>query len=88
MYREGVELCEAILYLEQAVREKKIDGELAAKVNSYLDVRSQEFIKWWWRGKSGLGFVNDWSIPNQFDSDAQLLNLADEVAAAETARLK
>jgi hypothetical protein len=82
MYREGVELCEAILYLEQAVREKKIDGQLAAKVNSYLDHRSQEFIKWWWRGKSGLGFVNDWSIPGQFDSDARLLELAGEVAAA------
>jgi hypothetical protein len=88
MYREGVELCEAILYLQRAVREKRIDGDLAAKVNSYLDGRSQEFVKWWWRGKSGLGFVNDWSVPGQFDSDARLLELAGEVAAAETIGLK
>jgi hypothetical protein len=83
LYREGVELCEAILYLEQALRENRIDGELAEQVNDYLDRRSREFIKWWWRGKSGLGFVNDWSIPEQFNSDARLLELAGEVAAAE-----
>jgi hypothetical protein len=88
MYREGVELCEAVLYLEQAIREKKIDGPLATKVNTYLDRRSHEFINWWWRGKSGLGFVNDWSIPGQFDTDARLLELAGEVAAVEMARLK
>ncbi len=77
-----------VLYLERAIREKRIDGELAAKVNSYLDLRSQESIKWWWRGKSGFNFVNDWSIPGQFDSDARLLELAGEVAAVETARLR
>ena len=32
--------------------------------------------------------VNDWSIPNQCDSDARLLELAGEVAAAEMARSK
>jgi len=88
LYREGVELCEAVLYLERALKEKRIDGELAQRVNDYLDQRSREFIAWWWRGKSGLGFVNDWSIPNQFNSDARLLELAGKVAAARPAGVK
>jgi len=81
MYREGVQLSEGILYLQRAVTEGKISGALAGKVNAYLDTRGREFIQWWSRGTSGIGFVTDWSIPGQFDRDAELLALAGEVAA-------
>ncbi|KKK57960.1 hypothetical protein LCGC14_3049230, partial [marine sediment metagenome] len=79
MFREGTELSEALLYLEKALQEKRIDGELARKVDSYLDRRSEIFIRDWY--SRGTAFINRWSIAGQFESDAKLLELAGEVAA-------
>lgn len=67
-FREGVELCEAVLFLERALQEKKIDGELAARVDQYLDLRSQAILWNWHDGRAGR--------------DEQLLRLAGEVAKA------
>jgi len=67
-FREGVELCEAILYLERALQEKKIAGELARRVDLYLEERSNAQM---WNWTSG-----------RFDRDARLLLLAGEVAGS------
>ena len=80
MFREGAQLSEAILFLEEALRDKKVDGELAQKVTSYLDRRSEIFIRDWY--ERGSAFINRWSIAGQFERDARLLELSAEVAAA------
>ncbi|MHC4914161.1 MAG: RNA polymerase sigma factor [Planctomycetota bacterium] len=68
MFREGVQLCEAILFIEKAIFEKKISGELEKKVNEYLDARGTAYINGWWEG--------------QFPRDERLYALAAEVAKA------
>jgi hypothetical protein len=66
--REGVELGEAILFLERSLQEKKASGELADRVNRLLDERGQAFMNCW---------PGAW-----FERDLALLALAGEVAAA------
>ena len=71
-FREGTELGEAVLYLEKAMADKKISGELEQKVNRYLDERGEPFVKggdFWW------GWSN-----TAFEPDEKLLALAGEVA--------
>ena len=67
MLREGCQQCEAILYIERALQEKKIAGELAQRANAYLDERSRAFIK------------SDWPIDRQ-DLDRRLFELAAEAS--------
>ena len=88
--REGTELCEGLLYLESALQDKKIGGELAAKVNRYLDARADAFIEHWYERApggaiafaGGAAFVNRWTPPLQAERDAELLALCGEVARA------
>jgi hypothetical protein len=69
MFREGVELAEALLYIEQAVREKKLSADLQQRANRYLDERGAGFVKSWF----GVRYM-------QSEEDAKLLDLAGEVA--------
>jgi hypothetical protein len=78
MLREGIEMGEAILFLERALQDKRISGDLQARVNRYLDERGEPFVKggdFWW------GWVN-----TPFAADGKLLELAGEVAAAQGGR--
>jgi len=68
MFREGVQQCEAILYLERALKEKKISGDLGKRVDAYLDERSRVFMH------------ASWPLDRQ-DLDRRLFELAAEVAA-------
>jgi hypothetical protein len=79
-FREGTELCEAVLCLEAALQAGKVGGDLAQKVNRYLDARGEALIKFWY--ERGGGFINNWSPAGQFDRDAELLALCGEVARA------
>ena len=67
-FREGVELCEAILFLERALQDRKISGETADRVNHLLDARGEAFLKRWPGGR--------------FERDRKLLEMAGEVATA------
>jgi hypothetical protein len=69
MFREGVELAEAILFIERAIQEKKLSDDLQKRANRYLDQRSEAFIKGWF----GVRYI-------QAEEDAKLLDLAGEVA--------
>jgi len=69
MFREGVELAEALLYIEQAVREKKLSVDLQQRANRYLDERGAGFVKSWF----GVRYM-------QSEEDVKLLDLAGEVA--------
>jgi len=70
MFREGVQQCEAILYLQRALDGGKVEKALAARVNAYLDERSRKFLK------------SDWPCDRR-ELDRRLYALAAEVAAAE-----
>lgn len=73
MFREGVQRCEAILYLQRALDAKRIDGDLANRVNEYLDERSDKFLK------------PDWPFDRR-ELDRRLFELAAEVTAATQRR--
>jgi hypothetical protein len=68
-FREGVELAEAVLFIQRALDEKKISGDLETRANKYLDERGEAFCKGWF----GVRYV-------QAEQDEKLLNLAGEVA--------
>jgi hypothetical protein len=68
MFRDAVQLCEAVVYLQRALDAKKVQGDLAKRVNAYLDERSQRFVKGWHVNRPSL--------------DRELLALAAEVEAA------
>jgi hypothetical protein len=79
-FREGVELSEAVLFLEKTLQDKKLSGELEQKVNRYLDERGEVFTKFWY--DRGFAFINAWAPAGLADRDARLLALCAEVAAA------
>jgi hypothetical protein len=68
VFREGVQLCEAVFYLQRALDGGKVGGELAAKVNQYLTARGEAFVKDWDAGRRSR--------------DVELLELCAQVAAA------
>jgi len=69
MIREGIQECEARIFIEKAILEKKIDGDLAARCQAILDERIPE-IRWgvstlagtayldnsWWQSPGVLGY--------------------------------
>ena len=68
MLREGVELAEAILFVQRALDDKKISGDLEQRANRLLDERDEAFLRHWSTGR--------------FERDRKLLDLAGEVAGA------
>jgi hypothetical protein len=82
-FREGVELCEAILFLEKALQEKKLGGELAEKVNRFLDERGEVFVKYWYERRPGYWDAGyRWTPAGLAERDARLLELCAEAAKA------
>jgi hypothetical protein len=69
MFREGVQLAEALLFVEQAIQQKKLSTDLLGRAKDYLAVRGEAFVKSW----CGLRYM-------QSEEDAKLLDLASEVA--------
>ncbi|MCX7804347.1 MAG: hypothetical protein N3A38_04060, partial [Planctomycetota bacterium] len=80
MYREGVEMAEAVIFLQRAIEEKKISGDLERRVNQCLDERGAPFE--WYEGGSCrpriYRFMHAWIG----ERDAKLLALCGEVARA------
>jgi hypothetical protein len=74
MLREGVEIAEAILFIEKALQDKKISGDLEQRANRCLDERSDVFPRRLIAGSLGMS--------GRFDRDQQLMAIAGEVAAA------
>jgi hypothetical protein len=70
MFREGVEIAEALLFIEQAIQEKKLSPALQKKAEKALEARSNAFIMDWFTLRDMPGA----------EEDAKLLGLAGEVA--------
>jgi hypothetical protein len=45
--REGIQVCEAMIFIQKALEAKKINGELAARANKALDDRAKYMISCW-----------------------------------------
>ena len=52
MLREGLQIGEALIYLERALKSGKLDEAITQKVNNYLDSRSRSFIERWQAGRN------------------------------------
>jgi elongation factor P--beta-lysine ligase len=72
MFREGVELAEALIFIERAIQEKKLSPALQQKAEKALDARSNAFIMDWFTIRDMPGA----------EEDAKLLSLAGEVEKA------
>ena len=70
MFREGVQLCEALLFIERAIEGKKLSPGLRQRAERYLEARDQAFINHWF----------PFGIMPGPEEDAKLLDLAGEVA--------
>jgi len=68
VYREGMVISEARLFVLRAITEKKLSPELLQRASRYLDQRSAGFMRW---------FCSRYM---QAEEDAKLLDLAGEVA--------
>ena len=68
MFREGLQLCEIILRLQQMLDANKISGDLAKRVDDCLERRSDAYLGGYWEG--------------QIERDRELLELAGEVGKA------
>ena len=75
MFREGVQLAEAILFIQRAIEGNQISEELQQRANRYLDERGEAFIKSWF----GVRYI-------QAEQDEKLLSLAGAVARSTTTR--
>jgi hypothetical protein len=78
MYREGVVMAEAVIFLQRAIEEKKIAGDLAQRVGQCLDERAAP-LEWYAGGSCQpriYRFMNAWIQ----ERDAKLLALCGEVA--------
>lgn len=68
-FREGMEVAEAILFIETALAEKTLTADLAARASRYLDERTESLVGGRFRYRH-----------MQATEDAKLLHLAGEVA--------
>ena len=67
-FREGMEVAEAILFIETALAEKKLGADLAVRAGRYLDERTESLVG----GRFSYRYM-------QATEDAKLLDLAGEV---------
>ena len=70
MFREGVQLAEALIFIERAIQEKKLSPALQERAEKALEARSHAFIMNWFIIRDMTGT----------DEDAKLLALAGDVA--------
>ncbi|MBM4019767.1 MAG: hypothetical protein FJ288_15840 [Planctomycetes bacterium] len=69
MFREGVQIAEALLFIERAIQEKKLSTALQQRAEAYLEQRSHAFIMNWFT-------IRDMPA----EEDGKLLDMAGKVA--------
>ena len=89
MFRENIEACEAMIFLQRGLDEGRIAGNLAAKVNRLLEERSSRFLY----ATRGLSFAypgpyNDYRVWQALmaglaDGDGELFALCAEAAGGK-----
>lgn len=77
MFREGIQAAEAIVALQRAIIEKKVDEAMAGRINSLLDERARHYLR------TRPGQEANWmsmESSNWQQRDDELFSLAGEVA--------
>ncbi|MCG3180898.1 MAG: hypothetical protein BIFFINMI_03261 [Phycisphaerae bacterium] len=80
MFREGVQVAEAIAYCQKAVIDKKVDADFAARLAKLLDERARYYL----RTNVRPGWEANWLALESSDwqkRDGELFDLAAEAAA-------
>jgi hypothetical protein len=86
--REGIQLCEAMIFIQKAIEAKKISGDLAARANQLLDDRARAMV-------ASLKVVDSKDrkqidfesyAPGAASRDGALYDMAGEVARAAPGR--
>jgi hypothetical protein len=79
VFREGVQVGEAILFLERALEDKKVSGDTEKKIGNLLDERARYYLR---------GFQNYKSLEcsNWQERDDRLFALCAEVVAKTGAK--
>jgi len=82
--REGVQIAEAMIFIQRAIDAKKVSGEVAAKGNLILDDRARHFMAAWEpAGKAGKSKRNyEKVVDGAFELDDRTYEAAAAVAAA------
>jgi hypothetical protein len=75
VFREGVQVGEAILFLERALEEKKVSGDLEKKIGILLDERARYYLR-------GYHNFRSFECSNWQERDDRLFALCAEVAGA------
>jgi len=97
--REGVQIAEAMLFLQRALDDKKIDGDLADRANKTLDGRAWPQVQAWKTceaaQKEATAAKRPFNTQERYlaeisagarDRDAELYTVCGEVAKAVTAK--
>ena len=85
-FREGVQICEVLVYLQRAADSGKLGPELTAKANKALDDRARHYMEAYEQYKSGRSMR--WRLnyakftPRAFQIEDQLFSAAAEVEKA------
>lgn len=83
MFREGLELCEAILFVQNAIHKKQLSADLEQRAKRYLHPQEKPALMTQQiRGERDNAFNRGWFSANYMMDveDAKLLDLAGEVA--------
>ncbi|MCG3179440.1 MAG: hypothetical protein BIFFINMI_01775 [Phycisphaerae bacterium] len=80
--REGIQLCEAMVFIQKAIEAKKLPADLAARANKVLDDRAKALVAAWAAGPNKRSAV--WVFTDYAKAaaarDADLYAMAAEVA--------
>ena len=79
VFREGVQVGEAILFLERALEDKKISGDVEKKMGLLLNERSRYYLR-------ATRNFRSFECSNWQERDDRLFGLCAEVAAASGAK--
>jgi hypothetical protein len=83
-FREGVQICEAILFIERGIATGKLSPELAARANTILDARSKLRLDSYVLANKagGMSFDETVAAAGALESESELYAVAGEVAKA------
>ena len=80
--REGIQLCEAMAFIQKALEAKKLSGDLKARANKVLDDRAKALVACWTAGPNRRSAVWKFSeyAKGAAARDSELYTVAAEVA--------
>jgi hypothetical protein len=85
MFREGVQVCEAIIFLQRAVVNKQVGDDVAKRIEDLLNERARYYLRAQCPGRAGTRW-HPMECSNWQERDDKLFALCAEVAAKTGAK--